>query len=322
MNVKSAKFQHSLQSLKRKLFGFNFVDGLVYRTFVYILLITVSYVFLYPLIKMFSMALMSKADIINPEVQWIPKSLSFENIKVAIKVLDVPKTLINSFWLSALLAIAQTIVSALTGYAFAQFNFKLKKLWFGMVLASFIIPVPIVLIPRIMMFTSLQDLLSIQMIGSIIPQLTLSLLGQGVYSAILILIFYNFFKLIPTVLDEAARIDGANAWQVFWHIFVKMSLSTILTVFLFSFVWNWNETYITSTFVRSSVQLLPMKLGSFDSLFESVAGSMAQGGGGARLNEAYKMAGTLIAVLPLLIIYAFVQKRFVEGIENTGITGE
>ena len=322
MNVKSVKFQHLLQSLKRKLFGFNFVDGLVYRTFVYILLIAVSYVFLYPLIKMFSMALMSKADIINPEVQWIPKSLSFENIKVAIKVLDVPKTLVNSFWLSALFAIAQTIVSALTGYAFAQFKFKFKKLWFGMVLASFIIPVPIVLIPRIMMFTSLQDLLSIKIIGSIIPQLALSLLGQGVYSAILILIFYNFFKLIPTVLDEAARIDGANAWQVFWNIFVKMSLSTILTVFLFSFVWNWNETYITSTFVRSSVQLLPMKLGAFDSLFESVTGSMPQGGGGARLNEAYKMAGTLIAVLPLLIIYAFVQKRFVEGIENTGITGE
>lgn len=322
MRIDSEKFQRNKAKIKRKLFGFNLTDGLLYRICVYVLLIAVSYVFLYPLLKMVSMALMSKGDIINPEVQWVPTSLSFENLKIAIKVLDIPTTLINSMWLSTLLALSQTVVSALTGYAFSQFEFKFKNFWFGMVLASFIIPVPIVLIPRIMMFTSLQDMTSIKMIGSVIPQLSMSLLGQGVYSAILILIFYNFFKLVPKVLDEAARIDGANAWHVFWHIFIKMSASTIFTVFLFAFVWNWNETYVTSTFVRSSVQLLPMKLGAFDSLFESVAGSMPSEGGGAKLNEAYKMAGTLLSMLPLLIMYGFVQKRFVEGIENTGITGE
>ena len=319
MSVKASN-NKKLSHLKRKLLGFNLTDGLIYKIFVYVLLISISYVFLYPLIKMISMAFMSTQDIINPEVEWIPTQLSLQNLIVAADVLNVPTTLINSMWFSTLLALAQTSVSAITGYAFSQFKFKFKGFWFGMLIASFIIPVPILLIPRLMMFTSLQDITSIKIIGSLIPQLSLSLLGQGVYSTILVLIFYNFFNLIPKVLDEAARIDGASAWQVFWHIFMKMSASTIFTVFLFSFVWNWNETYVTSTFVRTSIDLLPAKLGAFDAVFSSSGAGTA--GGSSLINEAYKMAGTLISMAPLLIMYLFVQKRFVEGIENTGITGE
>ncbi len=318
MSTKTSNTKN-MSRLKRKLLGFNLTDGLIYKIFVYVLLISISYVFLYPLIKMISMAFMSTKDIINPEVEWIPTQLSFQNLAVAAEVLNIPTTLINSIWFSTLLALGQTAISALTVYAFSQFNFRFKNFWFGMLIASFIIPVPILLIPRLMMFTSLQDITSIKMIGSLIPQLSLSILGQGVYSTILILIFYNFFNLIPKVLDEAARIDGASPWQVFWHIFMKMSVSTIFTVFLFSFVWNWNETYVTSTFVRTSIDLLPAKLGAFDSVFASTGTGLS---GGSLINEAYKMAGTLISMTPLLIMYLFFQKRFVEGIENTGITGE
>lgn len=289
------------------------------KIIIYIILISISYVFLHPLLKMISMSLMSKKDIINPEVDWIPKKISFENFKIAAFVLDIPKTLINSIWFSAALALCQTAVSAFTGYTFARFNFKFKGFWFKMVLLSFIIPVPIVLIPRIMMFTSIQNATGIQMIGTIIPQIVMTLTGQGINSAILILIFYNFFKMIPTALDEAARIDGANTIQIFWNIILKLSLPIILTVYLFSFVWNWNETYITSTFVRSSIKLLPMQLVSFDSVFASMGSNIPGQSGQSQLNEAYKMAATFIAIAPLLIMYIFAQRQFVEGIENTGI---
>ena len=314
-------FETKMRRFKRRLFGFNLTDGLIYKLFVYILLIAVSYVFLYPLLRMISLAMMSQSDIINPEVQWLPSSLSFNNLVVAARVMDIPTTLINSVWLSSLFAFAQLIVSTLTGYAFSQFEFKFKKFWFGMLLLSFIIPIPIVLIPRVMMFITTQEATGIQMIGSILPQLGLSIFGQGVKSAILILISYNFFKMIPSVLGEAARIDGANAWQVFWHIFVKISKPTLFTIFLFAFVWNWNETFVTTTFVRGSVPLLPVRLGMFTSVFDTIA-PQAPTGAGSRLNEAFRMSGTLIAMAPLLILYLFVQKRFVEGIENTGITGE
>lgn len=312
--------------LKRKLLGYNISDGLVYRIAVYILLVAIAYVFLYPLLRMISMTFMSSADIINPEIDWVPQNWSITNLRVAWSVLSMPNTILNSLWYSGTLALAQTFISAMTGFAFARYQFKFKNFWFAMVLMSFIIPVPVVLIPRWMMFITAQNMTGIKMIGTVFPQLLMAIAGQGVYSAILILIFFNFFKMIPVVLDEAAKIDGASSWQVFYHIILKMSVPTIATVFLFSFVWNYNESYITATFLRSALKLMPLQLGLFDSIFEkmsaNVPGASGAPGGQFRINESFKMAATLITMAPMMIMYLFVQKQFVEGIEKTGITGE
>ena len=289
---------------------------------IYVLLITISYVFLYPLFSMVSLSMMSPADIINPEIDWIPQSLYFGNFKISIIVLDGYKALFNSFWFSGFLAIAQTVVSALTGYAFARYNFKFKKFLFVLILISFIIPVPLILIPRIMMIVWAQGVFDYVLLGTVIPQFVMALLGQGVNSAILILIFYNFFKMIPNVLYEAAKIDGASALDQFWHITIKMSFSTIVVVFLFSFVWNWNETYVTDILIGESIELLPSQLRIFNSIFDGRAPEIPGQGGEARLSEAYKMAATLLTMIPLFIIYFAAQKQFVEGIEKTGITGE
>jgi len=317
------KFNRFKSLAKKKLFGYNLSDGWLYKTAVYVLLIAIAYVFLYPLIRMLSYSFMSQVDIINPKIDWIPINPTLVNLKVAWTVMSMPSTLLNSLWFSGAIALAQTLISAMTGYAFARYDFKFKGFWFGMVLLSFIIPIPVVLIPRWMMFTTAQNILEFKLIGTIIPQLLLATAGQGVYSAILILIFYNFFKMIPVVLDEAAKIDGASNLQVFYHIILKMSVPTIITVFLFAFVWNYNETYVTGTFVRSALKLMPMQLGLFDSIFEKMSAPIPGAPGGQfRLNESYKMAATLITMAPMMIMYLFVQKQFVEGIEKTGITGE
>lgn len=297
-------------------------QGLVGKTIAYTILLAFSYIFLYPLLSMFSMAFMSQADLINPDVNWIPRNFSLENFRIASQVLTMPQSMINSIWVSGLFALAQTVVSTLTGFAFARYKFPLKGFLFVMLLLSFIIPVPLVTIPRVMVFTTLQDLTNIQLIGTIIPQFFFAIFGQGVNSAILILICYNFFKGIPIALDEAASIDGANPRQIFWHITIKLSVATIVTVFLFAFVWNWNETYSTSTFIRTGVDLLPQRLGIFESVFAQRGAELSTDGGGeARVNEAYKMAGTLISIAPLLILYFFTQRLFIEGIENVGIKG-
>ena len=288
---------------------------------VYLVIILISYQFLYPMLRMITTALMSAEDIINPAVNWIPRSWAFGNIRVAAGVLDIKTTLLNSLWYSGLLAFSQTLVSAMTGFAFARYDFKFKNFWFMMVIVSFILPSPVMLISRTMLFVGIQESAGISMIGTPIPQVAMALLGQGVYSAILILIFYNFIRMIPKALDEAATIDGANAQQIFYHIIIRMSLTTILIVFLFSFVWNWNETFITAAFLRDKIPLLPSRLNMFDSIFASYGGA---GGGGAqsRLNEAYKMSATFISILPLFIIYLLVQRQFIKGIESAGITGE
>lgn len=291
----------------------------IQKLLIYFVLICISFVFLKPIFGIISKTFMSSADVIDPAVEWLPKKFSIGNLKVAAGVLKIKKTLLNSIMFSGLLAICQTIVSALTGYALSRFNFRFKHFWFVMILLAFIIPVPVLMVPRLMMFVSFQETIKFTLIGTPIPQVLMALLGQGVYSTVLILIFNNFFNMIPHVLDEAAMIDGAGPIKVFYHVVIKMSLSTILVVFLFSFVWNWNETYITGTLLRNSIELLPSKLSLFNSEFDSMASAS---GSAFKINEAYKMAATFISIAPLLILYAFVQKRFIQGIENTGITGE
>ena len=296
---------------------------------VYVALILISYQFMYPILRMIMTSIMSMDDIIDPAVNWLPSDWSFGNLRLAFEVMEPRITMVNSIWFSGLLAIGSTLVASLTGFAFARYNFALKNFWFVMVLFSFIVPVPVVMVPRLMMMLNFFESTGIVVFATPYPQILMAFLGQGVFSAILILIFFNFTRMIPPSLDEAAAIDGASSLQIFYHVILKLSVPTLLVVFLLSFVWNWNETYITDAILRDGIQLMPARLYRFEHFFIGVA----QGFEGvgmevgeadpemARINEAFRMAGTLLAMLPLFVLYLLVQKQFIKGIENTGITG-
>ena len=257
---------------------------------------------------------MTTADLIDPSITWLAKHFTLDNFSAAITGLDIPTSLIGSILFSGLLAIAQTAVSATTGFALSRYTFRGRNFWYVMLIVAFILPIPLLTVPRIMIFETFKALTGIKLMNTIWPQFLMALLGQGAYSTMLILIFYNFFNMIPKSLDEAAMIDGAGSLKVFYHVAIRLSTATILVVFLFSFVFNWNETYTTSTMLGDSIELLPTQLTAF--------GHNAEGGISSSLNEAKSMAATLISILPLLILYAVVQKQFIQGIENTGITGE
>lgn len=286
---------------------------------IYFILICIGFVYLEPILEIIAKTFMSSDDVVDPSTTWIPKQLSLENLKIAANVMNFDKTLISTVLFSGAMALMQTFVSALTGFALSRYRFKFKSFWFVMLVLTFIVPVPVLMIPRLMLFVTAQDATGIQLIGTALPQGLMALFGQGVYSAVLVLIFYTSFNMVPRVLDEAAEIDGASIFKVFWFIVVRVSTSTILVVFLFAFVWNWNETYITGTLLRGNIALLPTKLSLFNSEFDSAVSAV---GGAFKLNEAYKMAATLLSISPLLLMYAFVQRKFIEGIENTGVTGE
>lgn len=307
-----------LMKVKKK-HDFKWWRNLIAKIAIYFVLICVGFVYLEPIFEIIAKSIMSADDIIDPSVSWIPKNLSLNNLKVASQVLKLGSTLRNTVLWSGGLALAQTLVSAMTGYALSRYEFKFRNLWFVMIVLAFIVPTPVTMIPRLMMFVTVQEATAVQLIGTAIPQVAMAVLGQGVFSTVLILIFYTAFNMIPKVLDEAAQIDGASSMKIFWFIVVKMSATTILVVFLFSFVWNWNETYITGTLLRNNIELIPAKLSMFNSEFE---GAVSAQGGAFRLNKAYKMAATLISISPLLLLYVFVQKQFIQGIENTGVTGE
>jgi multiple sugar transport system permease protein len=209
----------------------------------------------------------------------------------------------------------------MTGYAFARYEFPLKKFWLAVLIVTFIVPPQITMIPTYMMY----DMLGL--IGSIKAFIVPALLGQGFKSAIFILIFYNFHRHVPHSLVEAAEIDGAGHISSYFRIAMPLALPAIVVTALFSFVWYWNETYLVNLYLgfnnsraNGGLTTLLIELQRFQSTYESIYSGWEASPD--RLNEALRMAGTMISIAPLLALYLGLQRQFVESVDKTGITGE
>ena len=137
---------------------------------IYFLLICIGYIYLEPIFEMISKSIMSASDIIDPSIEWIALNPTLDNFGVAARVLKMPGSLINSILFSAGLAILQTIVAAMTGYALSRYKFRGKGFWFTMILLAFIVPVTVLMIPRLIIFITAQNSLGMQLIGTPIPQ--------------------------------------------------------------------------------------------------------------------------------------------------------
>lgn len=289
--------------------------GLVFNILLYSLMITIGFVYLYPLLFMFVTSLKSMSDLLNPTVQWIPTELYLGNYTKALKVLDYPKTLTASIMISVIPSVIQTLICSLVGYGLARYKFWGKNVLFALILATFIIPAQNTFIPQMLIYRDLG------LLGNIASLILPALLGQGFKSAIFILIFYQTFISLPKVLEEAARLDGASDLKIFVQIAVPAAIPAYIISLIFSIVWYWNETFLTSIYLEGGIQTLPMQLAKFVQAYESLYPP------GVvnifdRLNEAVKLSGTFLNILPLLIMYFVLQKWFVESVERSGITGE
>jgi len=291
--------------------GKSFNDGFIGKASIYLLLIIVGFVYLFPLMKMFAYSIKDLEDLVNPTVQWIPTKIYLDNYRISFMVLNYGVTLIFSLLVTLVPALFQTITTSLMGYALAKFKVRGKVILFAIILLTYLLPVQVYMIPRYVLFDQLGILETAWAI--ILP----ASFGQGLSSAIFILIFYQFFKMQPKALDESAEIDGANAYQTFMRIGVPLAGPAYLTAFLFSFVWYWNETYVSSLFIGSDLYTLQLKLFNFTSQFNATQGLSEQA-----LNEAIRYSATILIILPVLLVYVVMQKWFVEGIDRTGITGE
>ena len=305
--------KHTLKSkAKHILFGMGFTDGLIFKIVIYTLLISFSYIYLYPVLFMLVNSFMTVEDLINPGVKWIPTTLEFANYTKAFQVLEMPKAIFSTTFYVLKVSVAVTISSAIIGYGFAKFNFPGKHVLVALMLATFILPSQVTMVANVIMYNRL-NIMSTQW-AMILP----AILGQGLNAAIYILIFYQFFRTIPTVLMESAEVDGASQMRIFRKIAIPLALPSFLIVFLFSFVWYWNETFITSLYAGENITL-PLKLAAFRSSYETL---FPAGSAGSQLNEAILMAGNMLTILPLLVLYFVAQRYFVESIDRTGITGE
>ena len=317
-----------MNKLKKFLLGSKDKNGFLFGSFIYVMLISLGFVYLYPMLYMLVTSLKSLPDLLDASVRWIPRSVSMDNFRQAFEVLNFQKAFPDTIQIALLPALAQTVICALTGYGFARFAFPFKKLLLVLVLLTFIIPPYVLMVPTYTMYSDYGIL------GSLSALVLPAVFGQGMKSAIFILIFMQFFKQTPLSLDEAARVDGAGEMTIFMRIAVPLAVPAFVVAFLFSFVWYWNETYFTSLYLGSAAMgnadamtTLLLELAKFEQSYmgylQSTSGNWAAAFMGESVaNEAIKMAATLITVLPMLVIYFILQRQFTESIDRTGITGE
>lgn len=307
--------------IKKIFLGTKLNDGLIGKSSIYIVLLIFGFVFLFPLIYMLSVSLMSNLDLADSTIEWIPSSLHLTNYQLTWRALRLPNAYLTTILVAGLSTLALIISSSLVGYGLARFEFPFKKIMFILILFTYLAPKILFFIPRYQLFTALG------FNGNMGSLLFPALLGQGEQAALFILIFYQFFKMIPIALEEAAFLDGAGALRTFYKIALPMVRPAFVIVGIYAFALYWNETLITSFYLEGNIRTVPMLLNSLEGSFSNVVGATS-GIGDPSVNpnlsytEAIVFSGTILSILPLVIMYFFVQKWFVKSIDQSGITGE
>jgi multiple sugar transport system permease protein len=285
------------------------------KGFTIFLLVSFGFVFVFPIFYMICYSVMDSADLRSPLVNFIPTRIDASNYQAAAQVLNFWPSLLTSILTSVLPAACQSAAACVTAYGLARFKFPGRRLIFLLVVATFVIPPTITMLPQFLMYKRL-GLIDTPM-AFVLP----ALFGQGLRCAILILVFYQILSAIPRSLDEAALIDGAGPVKLFLRIGIPLSISGFVISFLFSLIWYWNETTLAAMYFGNVLTTLPMQLERFAMTFNRVFGARSAKGG-KTLNQAVYMAGTMLNILPLIIIYFFTQKQFVQSVDRSGITGE
>ncbi len=294
----------------------------------FVLMFGLCFLILQPIFNKISVSFMSENDLYNPIVVSIPEEFTTENYRLAAEIMDYGKGLINSFVVSLTIAILQITVCTLVGYGFARFQFPLKKFWFACVMLVILIP-PQTISSSLHLSFRFFDIFgiveaitgsSINLRGSVLPYYLLSGTCMGLKNGLYIYMIRQFFRNIPKELEEAAYVDGCGTLRTFVRIMLPDAKPILTSCFLFAFVWQWTDGFYsrmflgTTTLVSTSLSTIVDELGTYIS---HVPGQAAQ------VSEAYAncilSTGTLMIILPLIILYLFAQKGFVESLSSTGI---
>lgn len=294
----------------------------IWKVFRFVILFGLGFVIMYPLIYMISCAFREKADMSDPTVMWIPRHYTFDVITETLDAMDYWETLGTTLLLNIGCSLFQVISCAVTGYGFARFKFRGKKLLFGIVIMMILVPHQVISLPLYTQFRyfGIKGLFSLNLIDTKLTMYLPAMTANGIRAGLMILIFRQFFKGMPRELEDAAYIDGCGPFMTFVRVMVPNAASAFLTVFLFSVVWYWNDYYVSSTFFTNT-KTIAIMLSNLDNelkatLFDDPTVQISD-----REQIVWKEAGCLLSIAPVLLMYVFLQKHFTEGIERSGIVG-
>jgi ABC-type glycerol-3-phosphate transport system permease component len=266
----------------------------------FIVLAVAALAFMLPLLWMISTSLKPKSQIFMYPLVWIPDPPQWGNYA---KALNNPSFkfllfLKNSLYYTLLSTVGIVISCSLVAYSFARLRWWGRDFWFIITLATLMIPYPVTLIPMYLLFSR------IGWVNSFKPLIVPNFLG----TAFFIFLLRQFFLTIPKDLSDAARIDGANEFQIYWRVVMPLAKPALATVALFTFLFCWND------FLGPLVYLT-------DGSKYTLAVGLAAFRGQYRTQWDLMMAASTVVTLPIVILFFFAQKQFIQGITLTGIKG-
>ena len=291
----------------------------------WVFILAISYILLYPLFYMISVAVKAPMDFVDTTVVWVPKNYSFHNITKAFKALDYMTTFGNTVKVGIVSALIEVVTCSVTAYGLARFEFKEKKVLMFLLILTILVPLPMIITPLAVRMRYLDFFGILGFIGDLIgtdirPNLLNSpwafyipsIFSVGLKAGLFTYMYIQFFKGLPKELEEAASIDGAGPLKTFTTIVVPSSGTIFLTVTIFSIIWHWNDTFLSTMFLSKDYPL---------SVALSRIGSKNIGDMYDPKTTGIVFAGCLLVILPMLILYCILQRQFIKSIDRVGIVG-
>lgn len=299
------------------------------RIVFYVVCLCLAYQLLYPVLYMISMSIREPSDMNDPSIIWVAKHFTLDNFADAIKSMNFWNAFRVSLTLCIVCGVLDVFSCAIAGYGFARFDFWGKKALFVLVIFTMVVPTQTLVLPLYMRwryadFGGIVGLFNeqgfVNLIGTLWPLIIPAALAMGVRSGLYIFIYRQFFINLPVALEDAAYIDGAGPYRTFFSIMLPNIKNAIITVFLFSFVWNWGEYYLSKQFLGSTDRSIMVALSAIRrdlASLSSLAGT--QIGSNPEKVATRVMAGCLLTAAPMLIMFIFTQRFLADSIEHVGI---
>ena len=279
---------------------------------------------------MISASVKAPIDSYDPSVIWIPKHFSATGFLDAFKTMKYMDALVRSLGIGLGCAILDVISCALAGYGFARYKFPLKTFFFACVILTLIVPTQTIILPYYMNMRYFDPLgimtlfskitgnnTMINLVGSNAAFFIPSALGAGIRSGLYIYIFKQFFEGMSAALEESAYVDGSGPLRTFVHIMLPNAKNAIITVFLFSFVWHFNDYYLSKQLLGTGKRTLIVALSSLRVDLAAVIGGQTTTDP-IRIQTRIQ-AGCLLAILPMFLLYIVTQRKLADSIEHIGI---
>ncbi len=350
------------ERLKAKFLNYYFLQNVVFKLFRFVFLLGIAYVVLYPFFTQIASSFMSPEDFLDVTVQIIPKNFTFDTYKAIWTDLAYLNAFKNTFILSIVCAILQTLSCCLIAYGLAKYKFKGNKLLFLLVVLTMVIPHKTVQFSLEMAFRyfdvlgiikflsggasigveaidgvlanisifdaeSSSELIrqiaregSINLKNTFWPMIILSITGLAFKNGLYIFMLRQFFRGIPDSLEESAYIDGSGDFRTFFQIILPMSVPMLITVFLFSFCWQWTDQFYIGLFFDQDITPMLSKL--YLDVPNDIVSLNYEYEGQALYVPAIRNTCGIMVILPLVVLYVFLQRYLVEGIERSGLTAE